>query len=68
MSDDISRIPKERLLTLKKTKKGWTIESKKEVTPEAKEARCEDLRWIAHYARCHFFFGVVFSDINVGQS
>ncbi len=36
--DAISRIPKERILTLKKTKKGWTIESKKEVTPEAKEA------------------------------
>jgi len=35
----ISRIPKERILTLKKTKKGWTIESKKEVTPEAKDAR-----------------------------
>ncbi len=33
------RIPKERILTLKKTKKGWTIESKKEVTPEAKDAR-----------------------------
>src|SRR5436190_22125053 len=65
--DDITRIPKERLLTLKRTKKGWTIESKKEVTPEAKEARCEGLRWIAHYGRCHFFFGVVFSDINVGQ-
>src|SRR5258708_15769236 len=35
--DDISRIRKERILTLKKTKKGWRIESKKDVTPASSQ-------------------------------